>query len=89
MLNNALELLFKLFFRVLETVHEEGFVLAINLRNDVVPKMLDTVVSKQMFKHLKSVEVKLFVLFNTVVGYDFEVNVSDMVNDAASFDNKK
>ena len=85
-IDDFLKFFFKLIFRVLETVDEEFFVFSVDLGNDVVSEMFDFVISHKKFKNLKSMEVKLFILFDTIIGNDLEIKVSHMINDTASFD---
>jgi hypothetical protein len=85
MVNDVLEFLLQLIFWVLEAVHKERLVLAINLRNDMMPEMLDFMVSQKVFKEFESMEIELFILLNTIIGHNFKVNISRMVNDSASY----
>lgn len=86
MVYDVLHFLFQFIFWVLETIHKEGFVLAINLGNDMMPEMLDFMVPENAFKEWKAMEVKIFILLNTEIGHNLKVNIGDMVNDSASCD---
>jgi len=48
--------------------------------------MLNLMSFQHFFEHFQSMEIKLFILFNTEIGYDFEIQVGNMVQQTASFD---
>ncbi len=51
----------------------------------MVSEMLNFMVFEEIFEQLQSMEIKFFILLNTVVGNYFEIQVSNMIQESTSF----